>query len=167
MTRMERAVIPKQPGSQYSDQDRRRACLEYAILGNQARVAENTGIPKSTLQDWRQEDWWIELSVQIRSEKHDELDCTYTKLIDLAFEQAEDRMRNGDYRLFKDQLVRVPMSGRDLVIGGATVYDKQRLHRNQPTAITDKRDSLASMVKKFNELADAHIKREQSVVSDQ
>jgi hypothetical protein len=131
------------------------------------RVSDVMNIPKRTLHDWKLTDWWIEQSAQVRAQKSDELDSNFTRLIDTAFEQAGDRLVNGDTRLFKDQLIRVPMSGRDCVIAGATLYDKQRLHRNQPTSITDKRDSLASMAKKFEELADRYIARDKTIVSEQ
>jgi len=82
------------------------------------------------------------LLAEVRHEKGEEFDANLTKLIDSAFDQAQDRVENGDYRVNKDgQLIRVPMGGKELVISGATVYDKRQLHRNHPTNITDSQSS--------------------------
>ena len=124
-------------GSKYSDEDRRRVVVEYFITGSMSKVAKSTGIPRRTLNDWKKTDWWDEVVATVRHEKGEELDANLTKLIDSAFDQAQDRVDNGDFRVAKDgTLIRVPMGGRDLVIAGATVYDKQRLHRNEPTSIS-------------------------------
>jgi hypothetical protein len=140
-------------GSKYSDEDRRRAVVEYFVAGNMTLVAERTDIPRTTLNGWRQTEWWDEALVELRQEKADELDANLTKLIDSAFEQLQDRIEHGDYILNKEgKLVRKPMSGRDLVTTGAIVYDKQRLHRNQPTAIQGKAENLEALKEKFAQI---------------
>ena len=137
-------TIPKQPGSQYSNEQRIAVISDYVVLGNQTKVSELHNIPLTTVHEWIKSEWGVELTEEIRSEKAPELDANFTKLIDSAFEQAQDRVENGDYRVTKDgKLIRVPMGGKELVISGATVYDKQRLHRNQPTAVTGSQDNRA------------------------
>ncbi len=141
-------------GSKYTDEDRRRAVVEYYVKGNMAKVSEGTGIPKSTLCEWKKSEWWVEVTGQVRTEKGEELDANLTKLIDSAFDQAQDRVDNGDYRVNKDgELFRVPMGGRDLVIAGATVYDKQRLHRNEPTSIKGDTQSMAELAEEFRKMS--------------
>ncbi len=141
-------------GSKYSDEDRRQVVIEYFITGSMTKVAKSTGIPRRTLNDWKNTDWWDELAATVRHEKNEELDASLTKLIDSSFEQAQDRVENGDFRVGKDgKLIRVPMGGRDLVMSGAIVYDKQRLHRSQPTSISSKSDSLEYYVKLFQDIA--------------
>ena len=144
-------------GSKYTDEDRQRVALEFLITGNMKRVAENTGIPRTTIVGWKKTEWWDELVVNLRHEKGEELDANLTKLIDSAFDQAQDRVDNGDYRVNKDgELIRVPMGGRDLVIAGATVYDKQRLHRSQPTSIQGDSKSMAELAEQFREISREH-----------
>lgn len=141
-------------GSKYSDEDRRKAVVEYFVAGNMKIVAERTGIPRTTLSGWKQSDWWVRLLGEVRHEKGEEFDANLTKLIDTAFEQAQDRFEKGDYRVGKDgKLIRVPMSGRDLVIAGATIYDKQRLHRNEPTSIKDDSKSIDELKKRFERIS--------------
>jgi transposase-like protein len=140
-------------GSKYTDEDRRRAVVEYYVGGNMAKVSTSTGIPESTLCEWKKTDWWVQETEEVRSKKGDEFDANLTKLIDSAFEEAKDRVEQGDYRVNKEgKLIRVPMSGRDLVIAGATVYDKQRLHRNEPTSISAKSEGMEALAAKFAEI---------------
>ena len=140
-------------------------------------------MPKQTVHNWARSEWGVELLGQIGTEKGEELDAHFTKLIDVAFDEAEDRIKNGDYRLVKTkkaikhddgslevaedyELKRIPMGGKELVISGATVYDKRQLHRNQPTSITDKQDSrLLSEICK--ELSRASRRLDDRVVSVQ
>ncbi len=141
-------------GSKYSDEDRRQVVIEYFITGSMTKVAKSTGIPRRTLNDWKNTDWWDELAATVRHEKNEELDANLTKLIDSSFEQAQDRVENGDFRVGKDgKLIRVPMGGRDLVMSGAIVYDKRQLHRNQPTSISSKSDSIEQYTKFFEDIA--------------
>ena len=141
-------------GSKYTNEDRLQAAVEFYVSGNMQHVSRTTGIPRTTLVSWKQSDWWDGLVAEVRHEKGEELDANFTKLIDSAFEQAQDRIENGDYRVNKDgKLIRVPMGGRDLVIAGATVYDKQRLHRNQPTSIKSSSKTMEQQIKEFNALS--------------
>jgi len=131
-------VIPKQPGSHYTDEQRRAVIADLVVIGNMTKTAKLHNMPKQTVSEWAKSDWGVELLGHIRTEKGEELDANLTKLMDSAFDEAQDRVENGDYRVTKDgKLIRVPMGGKELVISGATVYDKRQLHRNQPTNISD------------------------------
>jgi len=48
--------------SKYSDEDRRRVVIEYHIHGTQTKVAKITGIPRRTISDWTQTEWFVEQS---------------------------------------------------------------------------------------------------------
>ncbi len=134
---MSKAVtIPKQPGSQYSNDQRMAVLADYCVIGNITKTAAMHNIPRTTIDGWIKSDWGVELLGEIRDQKGEELDANLTKLIDSAFEQAQDRIENGDYRVTKDgKLFRVPMGGYQLVISGSTAYDKRQLLRNQPTSV--------------------------------
>ena len=147
-------VIPKQPGSPYTDEQRRAVIADLVVIGNMTKTAKLHNMPKQTVYEWAKSDWGVEMLGQIRTEKGEELDANLTKLIDSAFEQAQDRVDNGDFRVNKDgDLIRVPMGGRDLVISGATVYDKRQLHRNQPTNISDSRSTNEQLRKVLDQCA--------------
>jgi len=122
-------------------------------------------IPRRTVGTWINSEWGVELLAEVRHEKGEEYDANLTKLIDSAFAEAQDRIDNGDFRVTKDgKLIRVPMGGKELVISGATVYDKQRLHRNQSTSITSNLDTK-SLAEAWKELS--RTMRDHGVVSVQ
>ncbi len=147
--------IPKQPGSQYTDDQRRAVIADFVVTGNIARTAVMHNMPEQTIRDWTKSEWGVELVGEIRDQKGEELDANLTKLIDAAFEQAQDRIEHGDYRVTKDgMLFRVPMGGYQLVISGATAYDKRQLHRNQPTAISGKSEDMKALANEFAKLSD-------------
>ncbi len=157
--------IPKQPGSQYTDEQRIAVLADYMVTGNITKTAEMHNMPRRTIGNWINSDWGVELLAEIRHEKGEELDANLTKLIDAAYEQAQDRVENGDYRVTKDgKLFRVPMGGYQLVISGSTAYDKRQLHRNQPTSISSNQDSRA-LAEQCKELS--RTMRDHRVVSTQ
>jgi len=146
--------IPKQPGSQYTDDQRIAVLADYFVTGNITKTANMHNMPKQTVSNWAKSDWGVELLGQLRTENGEQFDANLTRFIDAAFEQAQDRVENGDYRVTKDgKLFRVPMGGYQLVISGSTAYDKRQLHRNWPTAIAGKATSIADLAQEFNKLA--------------
>jgi len=146
MSELGKALIPKQPGSKYTNEERRAVIADYFVTGNITKTADMNNIPRRTVGTWINSEWGVELLAEVRHEKGEEYDANLTKLIDSAFAEAQDRIDNGDFRVTKDgKLIRVPMGGKELVISGATDYDKQRLHRNQPTSITSKHDNRAML----------------------
>ncbi len=184
-------TIPKQPGSQYTNEQRFNVIADLFVIGNITKTAEMHNMPKQTVHNWARSEWGVELLGQIGTEKGEELDANFTKLIDVAFDAAEDRIKNGDFRLVKTkkavkhddgslevaedyELKRVPMNGKDLIVGGAVVYDKRQLHRNQPTAITECMDNraMAEMCKELSrtmskELGRVRTEKQVNVVATQ
>jgi len=69
-------------GSQYSNDQRREAATLYVLLGNQARVSDQTGIPENTLQEWRTKSgWWDDVTTEVRSQKDDEIKANFDQLV--------------------------------------------------------------------------------------
>jgi len=56
------------------------------------------------------------------------------------------------------ELKRVPMGGKELIVGGAVVYDKQRLHRNQPTQIRARTADaqIQSFISEYRKIAQSY-----------
>ena len=131
-------------GSHYTDEQRRQAVVAYQVLGSGAAVHLQYGIPESTLSEWRQSEWWNELTGDLRSEVRDEIEATQTRLLRETYLQLEDRVKNGDATLIKrkvgdDTVVethRVPVRCRDLAVTSAILFDKRQLLLNQPTSIS-------------------------------
>ena len=179
-------IIPKQPGSHYTDEQRRSVIADFVVTGNITKTAALHNMPEQTVRDWTKSDWGVELVGEIREQKAPELDAHMTKLIDSAFSEAQDRVDNGDFRLVKIktatkksngdmevsedyELKRIPMTGKDLIVGGAVVYDKQRLHRNQPTQIQAKTADaeIQSFIREYREIARSYKEKQVKVVSTQ
>ena len=58
--------IPKQPGSQYTDQQRRAVIADYVATGNISKTAANHNLPRTTVTGWVQSEWGKDLTVKIR-----------------------------------------------------------------------------------------------------
>ena len=172
------------PGSKYSDEDRRRAVVEYCVLGNTKKVAKTTGIPRTTINDWKKTDWWDEEIVKVRHEIDDQILAQNLTNAMKAGDELADRIENGDQKLLKvkraikhdDGSVEIsedyelraePMKGRDLAVVTGIVQDKARIQLNLPTSITQSSSGLDAMVKKFEAIADAYNERQARVVSVQ
>lgn len=142
-------------GSQYTDEDRRRALVEFSIIGHVPTVSINLNIPESTLKDWKRSEWWEEAYNDIRLQNKELIETKVTKLIVSGFDAMQDRMTNGDHHLTKDgDIVRVPVKLRDAATATGISFDKLRLLNNEPTSIkaesTDTR--LNSLAEKVREL---------------
>ena len=143
-------------GSQYTDVDRRNAVTQYVLLGNMERVSENLGIPGETLSHWKcNTEWWVDLVAKIRDEKQDEIDATFSDIIQSAASNIVERINNGDEQVTKDgDIVRKAMSGRDLATVMGITFDKRQVVRMLPTSIraesTDSRlNALADKVREL------------------
>ena len=128
------------PGSQYSDADRIQVALCYLVHGNGQKVADATGIPRRTISGWMSEPWWEELLTEIRQQNGPAFQAGFAENLQLALDAAKDRLVNGDVKLVKGkdgyEERRVPASLKDVGIVSGIFFDKYRLSRGDPTAIT-------------------------------
>ena len=108
-------------GSKYSDEDRRRAVVEYCVKGVMSKVAERTGIPETTLSSWKRQEWWEAECAAVRSQINEQIFAQNLEVALKANEEVMDRLKNGDEVVTKDGLQRIKMKGRDVaVVGGIT-----------------------------------------------
>ena len=77
------------------------------------------------------------LIASIRAEKGEEINARLSNIVMSGLEQAHDRIEHGDYNYDRDgnEIGRKRMSGRDLGTLTGIMYDKLRVHNNQPTSI--------------------------------
>jgi len=78
-------------GSKYSNQQRIEAAVYYMVHGSLTKTAKECGIPLTTLYDWKQSPWWPELSEQVRSEKEAEFQAGFSRIVQAAIGEIEDR----------------------------------------------------------------------------
>ena len=142
----------------YSDAQKLKAACTFAVTGNSRRVSEIVNVPEGTIRAWKTTEWWNEIQGRIRMEHNDELDVKFTKAIDKAVEQVNDRIEHGDYiyNAREDKLVRKPAGVRDLAVVTAQLIDKRQLLRGEPTSRTAKvseNEKLVRLAEEFKKFA--------------
>lgn len=141
----------------FSEKDRIKVATVYAITGNSRRTSEITGVPDFTIRQWKRKEWWPEIIRRVQQEKDDELDVKFTKIIDSAVEQINDRILNGDYIYDnkKGELIRIPVKAKDAANVTATLIDKRTAIRNrevQRQTQESVNEKLVMIAEKFQEL---------------
>lgn len=145
--------------SKYSDEDRRKAVVEYCTAGNITKVATNTGIPRTTLNDWVKSDWWEEVVVEVRHEINDQILANNLEIAQKAGERVLDSLENGDEKLIWDKekgehvIKRVKPTGKDASVIGGISQDKARVQLGMPTSIQGKSESMQELARQFEELS--------------
>ena len=175
VARNKRTVIPKQPGSKYTDEDRRRAVIEYCVHGTMSKVAKITSIPDTTLAHWKNKsDWWDTLVAEVRNEISDHILAQNMEIATKAGERVLDSLENGDEKLIWDKaksehvIKRVKPTGKDASVMGGIAQDKARVQLNLPTSISSNQSSeeaIQALAKEFEKLSEQH--KLKDVVSDQ
>ena len=147
-------------GSKYSDEDRRRAVIEYCVHGVMSKVSKLTGIPEQTLSTWKNDtSWWGELVVEARSEINEHILAQNLEIATKAGERVLDSLENGDEKLIWDKdkgkhvIKRVKPSGKDCAVIGGISQDKARVQLNLPTSITGQTIDMAAVNRQFQELS--------------
>ena len=127
----------------YDLETRYKVATALVTSGNSKAASAQTHVPASTIRHWAQNDEDLILMMQeVRSEFGERIKGSLAEIVDEASRQALDRVRNGDFVLTKSgELVRKPMSGRDVITTGAIAFDKLRLLENQPTEIVTHEDA--------------------------
>jgi len=141
-------------GSKYGVQKRIQVAVAFLVEGNVSRTSKVTAIPETTIRDWRKTDWWEQLCAEVRSQKEEEFQAGFTRIVDSAIGQVEDRLKLGDVKLVKTrdghEQVRVPVSAKDAIVIGGIGYDKLRLSLNLPTSIRGSSGpDLEALARKF------------------
>ena len=132
----------------------------YFLTGNVRATSKMTGLNHQLISTWKNHAlWWSPVLAKIRKEKNDELDARLTELIHSSTEELKDRLVNGDTVLDKrGDLIRKPMSGRDVSHALNTLYDKRTMLRGDPTTITAKIDHnklLDELRDEFKQMAES------------
>ena len=142
----------------YSDAQKLKAACTFAVTGNSRRVSEIVNVPEGTIRAWKTTEWWNEIQGRIRMEQGDELDVKFTKAIDKAVEELNDRIEHGDYiyNAREDKLIRKPAGVRDMAVVTAQLIDKRQLLRGEPTSRTAKvseNEKLVRLAEEFKKFA--------------
>lgn len=154
-------------GSKYTDEQRRQACLEFLITGSMKTVSKRMGIPRRTLDGWKQASWWDGLLTELRHEKEAEIQAQLSKIIVKAHDETVDRLEHGDEIHTAAGIKRIKMRGLDTATVAAIAYDKLRLSLNQPTTIRGNSSDIEALAQQFRQIARNHENIQNSVVAVQ
>lgn len=74
------------------------------------------GVPESTVDYWRKQDWWKEQLKELQEQGTLKLSASLTTVMDKAMKAVEDRIENGEfvYNPRTGEIVRVPPKLRDI-----------------------------------------------------
>ncbi|MCH7893834.1 MAG: transposase, partial [Proteobacteria bacterium] len=87
-------------GSYYTDEQRREAAALYASKGVMSAVSRDTGIPESTLCEWKNKSaWWDTALGEARSEIGERILAQNLQIVEKANERVTDSLENGDEKL--------------------------------------------------------------------
>lgn len=140
------------PHGKYTPEEKLYAVVAYMVEGNSLAASKRCGINAATIRDWKTRSmWWDDAMREARRKYQDQLDSKLTDIIHTAMDEVSDRITNGDSRMTKDgDIFQVPMTGRDLAMVAAILYDKRALIRGDPTSNPGRGGSaLDALAEKF------------------
>ena len=148
-------IVPN--GPVYTALHRLDAAKAYIETGSFNEASALSTVPATTIRSWaRSAVWWKQAVKELREEKNDKLDGKITRVMDKVLTALEERLEHGDSKLNREgELVRIPISFRDLSIAGlAILFDKRALMRGQATSRTE----VISQEKRLSTLSEAFAK---------
>lgn len=145
------------PGSPYSPEQKVAAAQAYLITGTSVQAQKYCGVKSNIIRNWKNNStWWPDLFAEVKRKKNDELDATFTRVMDNALIQVSDRIENGDSKIQKDgSIVKVPMGGKELAVVVSIMYEKRALLRGDVTSRVEKKEGNAMQLlqSKFEDIA--------------
>ena len=152
----------------HSDTTKIRCAYLYASLGNYSQVARDTKINRMTIQTWaKSSDVWDEALTKARQEQSDELLAQHMESARLSGIELQDRIVNGDSKWVSGELIKQPMTGRDLAVVNGIQVDKGRTNMGLATSIKGDSKSMQTMIDRFERIERDHQAGRGRVVSVQ
>lgn len=146
-------------GEALSLEDRVTACMTYFLTGSYTKTAKAVGASYATILKWKDMEWWMPTLLICKKKKQEELDIVLTTCIHSAIGQLSDRISEGDSKLNRDgDLIKIPMTGKDLASSMALLFDRRALIRGEPTSRTEtsgEQGRLDNLQKQFEEMSKA------------
>lgn len=149
-------------GYGYSDLDRKRAVYTFMVLGSIKDTCSMLNIPRRVLFNWRQTEWWKQLTDEAKDLHAEQLDVSFTRVLDNVLGEIEDRLSHGDEVLGpKGKKDTKKVSARDLATILGIMFDKRQINRNAPTSISrsGSEKDLERLANNFKELARGALQR--------
>lgn len=143
----------------YTPEQKVEAVMAYLVTGTSRKASKICEVPEGTIRWWKKAAvWWMDVYDECKKKKQEELDASFTNVIHEGVEILADRMKNGDSKLVAKtgDVVNIPMSGRDVAISLAVMFDKRQLLRGEATSRSEKvseTDRLDKLQQQFEKMA--------------
>ena len=125
----------------YTQDQKEKACIVYAITGNMVKTAMQVQIPRDTMQSWSKHEWWDDLLTKLQHAKRTEHIASYNKMVDLAQTKAIELIPN-------------ITSAREATLVACMAQDKGELLSGRPTSRSDSAGSMRQLANEFAKLSD-------------
>jgi hypothetical protein len=127
---------------QWDEADKRKAVAAYVLTRNVAKSARLCGIPRRTIQQWKDShpDWWDRVAQEVWAEQEEHMQAGCKEVIDLAFTGLLDRLKNGDVVMVQGEERRIPPKSLELAKVMGITMDKLSLLRGKPTSISARQE---------------------------
>lgn len=140
----------------YTDSEKFKAVALYISLGTLTAVASEMQIPRNTIKEWKEKDWWKKYERQIKNEENSLLSAKYRKIVQKTQDQILNRLEEGDTIVLKDGTQhKIPIRAKELAVIAAVSTDKilgiDRIQetREETQSIEEHLKMLAEEFKKF------------------
>lgn len=147
--------------ARWSTMQKMQAVTTYMALGNLDETARQCGIPRLTLQNWKNQDWWKKAVEEVKEQSQQELQGTLGNLIKKSLKSLEDRLDNGDYiyvpRL--NRIQRIPVSAQVLGRTAGDLLSRQamleRIKNHNPQTTETINENLKRLREEFLKFSQA------------
>lgn len=141
----------------WSEKKKIEAMTVWAVTGNIAEVTRLTGIDYAVFKGWQKEQWFQEALEELRNENDHKFDAAFTDIVAKLIDAINDRVANGDHVVLRNgEIIRKPVSLRDVIGAMMITIDKRQLLRGKPTSRSESvtvENRLEKLVSHFETLA--------------
>ena len=152
----------------WSDKKKIEVVTSWLALGKMPLVEAVTGVPSSTIKQWKLQPWWADMVHQIQTDSDQELDTKLSSIVDKSLEAVNERLMHGEFVLDPKtgKISRVPAKLRDVSRVAVDLLDKRDVLRAKPVKQQEQLahlDILKKLAGEFSEWARIHLKKEKTI----
>ena len=139
----------------YSDNKKLEVVTTYLALGKIPMVEAVTGVPRTTIKQWKMAPWWAEMVETIQTESDQELDAKLSNIIERSSDAVNERIEGGEFILDSKTgtVKRVPVKLKDVHRVAVDLLDKRDLIREKPMAQKEQAQSIDILQKLAGQFA--------------
>lgn len=170
-TALKEELIKNRKKAQFrSDSVKVEVVKTYLALGaNAVLTAGATNIPLRTIKQWKTQNWWKNLVIELKKAEKLELSAKTKTIIERSMELLADRLENGDafYHPKTGEIIRKPVPAVTLHQIAKDMIDRKNILDKafeEKIVVETKGDKLAELAERFAKLAEMSIEKKKPVV---